>query len=143
MAPSTRSAGPDGGPLSEAGTTHSRVLCVEDNPVNAVLMEAIIGLRPGVTLMIVPTGAAALQLLDDWEPDLLLLDMHLPDMQGSDLLIEIRRRFPQLSTPAVAVSAAARSDDVARALAGGFAAYWTKPLDIDRTLTELDRWLST
>ena len=128
--------------LGKVGGIHSSVLYVEDNPVNAVLMDAIIGLRPGVTLKIAPTGTSALQLLDSWVPDLLLLDMHLPDMLGSELLIEIRRRFPQLSTPAVAVSAAARSDDIAQALAAGFAAYWTKPLDIDRTLTELDRWLS-
>ena len=135
-------AGPGGVVLDEDLACNSRVLCVEDNPVNAALMEAIIGLRPHVTLKIVPTGTAALQLLDTWVPELLLLDMHLPDMQGSDLLAEIRRRFPQHSTPAVVVSAAARSDDVEQALAGGFAAYWTKPLDIDRTLTELDRWLS-
>jgi CheY-like chemotaxis protein len=90
----------------------------------------------------VGSGRAALALLESFQPDLLLLDMHLPDMLGSALLVEIRRRFPQRSVPAVAVSAAARSDDVARALAGGFAAYWTKPLDIDRTLTELDRWLA-
>jgi signal transduction histidine kinase len=141
-AQSLQSAEPGMAPLSKAGGIHSRVLYVEDNPVNAVLMDAIIGLRPGVTLKIAPTGTSALQLLDSWVPDLLLLDMHLPDMLGSELLIEIRRRFPKLGTPAVAVSAAARSDDIAQALAGGFAAYWTKPLDIDRTLTELDRWLS-
>jgi CheY-like chemotaxis protein len=138
-----QSAGPDMALSSGAEGPRIRVLYVEDNPVNALLMEAIIGLRPGVTLKIESTGTAALQLLETWEPDLLLLDMHLPDMLGSALLAEIRRRFPQRSTPAVVVSAAARSDDVERALAGGFAAYWTKPLDIDRTLTELDRWLST
>lgn len=137
-----RSAEPGMTPLSKAEGIHSRVLYVEDNPVNAALLEAIIGLRPGVTLKIASTGTSALRLLDTWEPDLLLLDMHMPDMRGSALLVEIRRRFPQRSTPAVAVSAAARSDDVERALAGGFAAYWTKPLDIDRTLAELDRWLS-
>jgi signal transduction histidine kinase len=137
-----QSAAPGVAPSSKVEGIPSRVLYVEDNPVNAVLMEAIIGMRPGVTLKIASTGTSALQLLDSWVPDLLLLDMHLPDMLGSALLVEIRRRFPERSTPAVAVSAAARSDDVERALAGGFAAYWTKPLDIDRALTELDRWLS-
>ncbi len=126
---------------SEAEGVRRSVLYVEDNPVNAVLMEAIIGLRPGVILKVAPTGAVALRLLEHWEPDLLLLDMHLPDMPGSALLLEIRRRFPQRHIPAVAVSAAARSDDIERALAGGFAAYWTKPLDIEHTLAELDRWL--
>ena len=141
-AQSTQTAEPGMALVSRAGSLHNSVLYVEDNPVNAALMDAIIGLRPGVTLEIATTGSSALQLLDSWVPDLLLLDMHLPDMLGSELLIEIRRRFPQLSAPAVAVSAAARSDDIARALACGFAAYWTKPLDIDRTLTELDRWLT-
>jgi CheY-like chemotaxis protein/nitrogen-specific signal transduction histidine kinase len=128
-------------PAGPAPATQGRVLYVEDNPVNAVLMEAIIGLRPGVALQIVGTGAAALRLLEIWQPDLLLLDMHLPDMLGSALLADIRRCFPGHSAPAVAVSAAARSDDIARALASGFDAYWTKPLDIDRALAELDRWL--
>jgi signal transduction histidine kinase len=140
--PSAQAAGTGVALAKQAGGIPSRVLYVEDNPVNALLMEAIIGMRPGVTLKIMPTGTSALQLLDSWVPDLLLLDMNLQDMLGSALLAEIRRRFPQRSTPAVAVSAAARSDDVARALAGGFAAYWTKPLDIDRTLSELDRWLT-
>jgi signal transduction histidine kinase len=138
-----QSAGTSMAPMSEAVPILGQVLYVEDNPVNAALMEAIIGMSPGVELSIVETGKAALELLDNWKPDLLLLDMHLPDMLGTELLVEIRRRFPQLSTPAVAVSAAARRDDIARALAGGFAAYWTKPLDIDRTLDELGRWLST
>lgn len=138
-----RSAGLAVAPSRQAEGTPRRVLYVEDNPVNALLMEAVIGLRPGVTPKIESTGTSALALLDSWEPDLLLLDMHLPDMLGSALLVEIRQRFPARGTPAIAVSAAARSDDVERALGGGFAAYWTKPLDIDRTLKELDRWLST
>lgn len=141
LAQAARPTEPSDARLNNAEGIRGRVLYVEDNPVNAILMEAIVGLRPGVTLKIESTGTSALQLLETWEPDLLLLDMHLPDTLGSDLLVEIRRRFPQRTTPAVVVSAAARSDDVERALEGGFAAYWTKPLDIDRTLTELDRWL--
>ena len=121
--------------------TRGRVLCVEDNPVNAILMEGIIGMRPGVDLRVVPDGRSALVLLTEFTPDLLLLDMHLPDMLGTELLAAIRLLPAGAGVPAVAVSAAARDDDIARATAGGFDHYWTKPLDIDRTLAELDRLL--
>jgi CheY-like chemotaxis protein len=117
------------------------VLCVEDNDVNAVLMEAIIGMREAVTLLTVPDGSQALAALARFKPDLLLLDMHLPDTTGTKLLAEIRRQHPECVAPAVMVSAAARAEDIQRALDAGFAGYWTKPLDIDRTLVELDRLL--
>jgi CheY-like chemotaxis protein len=117
------------------------VLCVEDNAVNAVLMEAIIEMRPAITLLMVRDGASALAALASFDPDLLLLDMHLPDTTGTQLLAAMRQQEPGCRAPAVVVSAAARGEDIQRALNAGFAGYWTKPLDIDRTLAELDRLL--
>ena len=123
------------------GGARGRVLCVEDNPVNALLLEALIGMRPGVTLRLASDGATAMAALADFEPDLLLLDMHLPDMTGTALLQALRARQPPCQAQAVMVSAAARADDIARALSAGFESYWTKPLDIERVLAELDRLL--
>jgi CheY-like chemotaxis protein len=122
-----------------------KVLYVEDNPVNAVLMEAIVGLRPQCTLRTARDGAQAMALLQqgDWLPALMLVDMHLPDTTGQALLQALRQQQPALRmVPAVMVSAAAGSDDVRAARAAGFSDYWVKPLDVDHTLAELDRWLA-
>ncbi len=123
------------------GTAHGTVLYVEDNPVNVLLMEAIIGLRPGVALVVAQTGSAAVEALAEHRPDLLLLDMHLPDTSGVLLLARLRALDGMRNVPAVAVSAAARGDDIAAALEQGFDGYWTKPLNIDGALAEIDRWL--
>jgi PAS domain S-box-containing protein len=120
---------------------YGKILYVEDNAINAILMEAIIGMRPGLQLSIAEDGAAALAAAQRDKPDLLLIDMHLPDMTGLDLLDALRAVNSLLEVPAVMVSAAARSEDIQRARKRGFAGYWTKPLDIDQTLLDLDKWL--
>ena len=128
-------------PLPPPSQARGKVLYVEDNVINAVLMEAIIGIRPDVQLSIASTGARALEaaLLD--KPDLMLIDMHLPDMSGLELLDALRTHENLRDVPAVMVSAAAQADDIKRARSRGFAGYWTKPLDIDQTLRDLDKWL--
>ena len=118
-----------------------KILYVEDNAVNAILMEAIIGIRPGLQLSIAVDGANALAAAQRDKPDLLLIDMHLPDMTGVDLLDALRKVESLREVPAVMVSAAARSEDIQQARKRGFAGYWTKPLDIDQTLRDLDKWL--
>jgi CheY-like chemotaxis protein len=118
------------------------VLYVEDNPVNVILMQAICGMCSDLELRVAIDGASALAVVVDWEPDLLLLDIHLPDTDGVTLLGALREREALRGVPAIAVSAAARADDVADAQAAGFDGYWTKPLLIDSTLAELEHWLA-
>ena len=122
--------------------TAGQVLYVEDNSVNVVLMEAICGMCPDIELRIAIDGASALAAVADWTPDLLLLDIHLPDTDGVTLLGALRERAALRAVPAIAVSAAARADDILAARAAGFDGYWTKPLTIDGTLAELARWLA-
>ena len=117
------------------------VLYVEDNPVNAMLMEAIAGMRPGLRLNMATDGASALAAARADPPALLLLDMHLPDISGMALLPALRRIAALADVPAIMVSAAAADEDVAAARAQGFVGYWTKPLDVDQTLREFDRLL--
>jgi CheY-like chemotaxis protein len=121
--------------------TRGRVLYVEDNAVNVLLMEAIIGLRPGVHLQVCIDSACGLAAALADPPALLLLDMQLPDGDGSTLLARMRAHPALAAVPAVAVSAAARSDDVQRAREAGFTAYWTKPLVVDEVLGGLDMLL--
>ncbi|MES2715320.1 MAG: ATP-binding protein [Pseudomonadota bacterium] len=120
------------------GATRGRVLYVEDNAVNVLLMEAIVGLRPGVRMQVCTDGAQGLAAALADPPQLLLLDMQLPDGDGAVLLQRMRSHAALAAVPAVAVSAAARSDDLQRAREAGFAAYWTKPLVVDEVLAGLD-----
>ena len=136
---SAAAAPPVTAPLAHA--RHGRVLYVEDNPVNAVLMEAILLQRPGVGLVVCDDGAAACRSVLQAPPSLLLLDMHLPDGSGLALLPRLRALPGMQAVPAIVVSASAGSEVEAAALAAGFDGYWTKPLDVANTLAELDRWL--
>ena len=130
-----------GSDIRGAATTAS-VLYVEDNAVNAVLMEAIIGMRAHTTLRVALDGTQAIHFALQERPDLLLLDMHLPDMDGFELLTALRRHASLRNVPAVAVSAATSPQDLASARAHGFIGYWTKPLELQRTLAELDQLLA-
>jgi signal transduction histidine kinase/ActR/RegA family two-component response regulator len=122
-----------------AGGGH--VLYVEDNPVNVLVMQAMLARRPAVTLNVAVDAAAALRCVRQCRPALLLIDMHLPDATGLELL-QLLRREPGLdAVPAIVVSASAEPEAQAQARAQGFDAYWTKPLDLDTTLAQLDRWL--
>ena len=105
-------------------------------------MEAIVGLRPGVQLQVVGSVAQGLAAALVDPPDLLLLDMQLPDGDGASLLQALRAHPRLANVPAVAVSAAARADDLARAREVGFTAYWTKPVVVDDVLGGLDRFLA-
>jgi len=118
-----------------------RALYVDDNPVNVMLMQAICERRADLHLTVAETGQEALEKAATLTPELLLIDIGLPDMSGIELLARLRAQPALAKAPAVAVSADAMPTDIERALAQGFQAYWTKPLDLQRTLQALDRWL--
>jgi CheY-like chemotaxis protein len=120
----------------------SRLLYVEDNEVNALLMQAIVALRPGLQLQVAPDVAGALAAARETPPDLVLLDLHLPDGDGYTLLRALRLLPGMQQVPAVVVSASAHAEERQRALAAGFVGYWTKPLDLAQTLADLDRVLA-
>ena len=107
-----------------------RILYVEDNRVNAILMEAVFEDEPGLALQVVGSGEAAIEAVRQALPDVLLLDMQLPDMTGQALLALLRQEPGLAATPAIAVSASAMSEDIALAKAAGFDDYWTKPLNV-------------
>ena len=117
------------------------VLYVEDDPVNAMLMQGILELRPGCRLQVARSGAEALRLVAEQRVDLLLCDLHLPDAAGDELLAQLRESGLAATVPALLVTAEA--EDVAADLArrGGFDGFWSKPLDVAATLRSLERWL--
>ena len=113
------------------------VLLVEDNPDNADLVCAYIDIDHNVS--VVTTGQEALDWLDqhpDDLPQVLLLDISLPGMDGTELLRHLRRdsRFEHL--PAIALTAHAMKDDRNRLLAVGFDDYISKPITDDSILLD-------
>jgi CheY-like chemotaxis protein len=118
-----------------------RVLYIEDNPANSALVEQVLHFRPGITLYKAPDGATGLVLAAASRPDLILVDMRLPDMDGLGVLERLRQQPETLKVPCVALSANAMPADITCALQLGFAEYWTKPLDALQFLEGIDRYL--
>jgi len=114
------------------------VLCVEDNPVNLMLVRELFALRPSMSLATAADGASGIQLALDAPPDLVLLDLQLPDMNGLDVLKRLRAEGRLDRSRIVALSANAMPADVRAALEAGFDDYWTKPIDIPRFLAGID-----
>lgn len=106
-----------------------RLLCVEDDRVNALLLEQSC-LAAGVTrLEWAENGSDALALARDFRPQLLVLDLHLPDTDGFALLQAMRRHLQSPGLPAVLYTAESLTDVRERAAAAGFHGVWAKPVD--------------
>ena len=110
-----------------------RLLYIEDNPVNAVIVEELLRARPDIALRVAVTGAQGLQLAADWQPALVLLDERLPDGSGSALLPRLRELLPRARL--VSLSAGERP-------LPGFDACWRKPLDFGVFHSSLQDWLA-
>jgi PAS domain S-box-containing protein len=119
------------------------VLCVEDNPLNAALLRAIFDLRPGLKLLIAEDGAQALERLKRSSPDLVLIDLNLPDMNGAEVLQQLRQLPQGRDALCIAMSADVFGDPLARARQQGFADFWAKPLDVNGVLRRLDMVLAS
>lgn len=115
-----------------------RLLYVEDNRINALLFEEMLLRHPALELRIAETGAEALEMAPDWRPEVLVLDAHLPDISGHELLPRLRAAIGQSATPAYMCSADSQPEDLQRARDLGFIGYWTKPIDVAQVLADLE-----
>ena len=106
-----------------------RVLYVEDDRISALLLATMVAAEPGVDLRVAEDGAEAMAAVaGGWQPDLLILDAHLPDTSGLALLGRLRAVPGLASTPACMCSADDLEEDIRRASDAGFEGYWTKPV---------------
>jgi len=112
----------------------SVILYIEDDPVNRILVEQMLLRLEGVRLLQAETGEDGIAMARQNTPDLVLLDMHLPDMSGFQVLEALRSDARTKTLPVVAVSANGTKVDVARAFDLGVVDYWTKPLALDTFL---------
>jgi signal transduction histidine kinase/HPt (histidine-containing phosphotransfer) domain-containing protein/ActR/RegA family two-component response regulator len=110
------------------------VLYIEDNPSNVRLVEKIFGLSSDLGLHVAREGSSGVALARELRPDLVLLDLHLPDIPGEQVLAALRGDHELAETPVIIVSADASPVQAKRLLAAGANGYLTKPFDIDQLL---------
>ena len=110
------------------------ILYVEDNPANLKLVSQILSRVSHLRLLTAHTGGLGLELAQTRHPDLILLDINLPGMDGYQVLEALRADDNLRTTPVVAITANAMPRDIRRGQAAGFSDYLTKPLNIKEFL---------
>ena len=116
-----------------------QLLYIEDNEVNVLLVEALVRSVPGLCIACESTGAQGVARAGQLQPDLILVDMQLPDFDGFEVLRRLRAQPQTATTPCIALSANALAEDIARGLEAGFDDYWTKPIRFKPFLEALER----
>ncbi len=129
-------------PHAEEGRALQTVLYIEDNSSNLKLIERILARRGGLRLLATMQGGLGLELAREQKPDLILLDLHLPDIPGDEVLRHLRQDAATRDIPVVVLSADATPNQIQRLLRAGARAYLTKPLDIEQFGRALDEHLA-
>ena len=129
-------------PLPAAPPRQHTVLYIEDNEVNQLLMEGMLAQRPGIKLLMAELPLPGLALATQERPDLVLLDIQLPGIDGFEVLKRLRAGAATRAIPVVAVSANAMPADREKATRAGFVDYITKPIDLPVLLATVDRLLA-
>jgi PAS domain S-box-containing protein len=117
------------------------VLYIEDNVGNVRLMERLLAHRPNVRLITTLEGSRGVALALQHGPDLILLDVHMPDLSGYEVLELLRDDARTASIPVVMLSADASHEQIQRFRDAGARDYLTKPLDLQHFLGQLDDYL--
>ncbi len=119
------------------------VLYIEDNPANLKLLARILGQRKHIRLLTAHTPELGIELAMTQHPEIILLDINMPGMNGYQVLEIFQADASLKSIPVIAVTANAMSRDIERGKAAGFIDYLTKPLDIVKFNVLLDRLLGS
>jgi PAS domain S-box-containing protein len=127
--------------IAEAPHREATLLYVEDNLANLSLVETILLSRPGWRTVPALQGQLGVELAREHVPDLVLLDLHLPDIPGDEVLRRLRADRRTAHIPVVVVSADATAASLERLRQAGADAYLTKPLDVDEFLAVVERFL--
>lgn len=133
--------------LSESGMSETpelhgiamrTVLYVEDNPANLRLVAQVLGRLHNIKLLSAHTGELGLDLARSNSPDLIILDINLPGMDGFEIRARLRLHAQSRHIPVIALSANAMPRDIERGLEAGFARYLTKPLKVAEFMKALN-----
>ncbi len=119
------------------------VLYIEDNAANIRLMESLTGNIDGLTLMVAINARDGIALAKEKQPDIIILDINLPDMNGIDVFKELGNLPETAHIPVIALSAAASNSDIQKGLSAGFKYYLTKPMDLNEIISAMKSSLKT
>ena len=123
------------------GHPDATILYIEDNIANVHLVDRLLMNRPSVRLITSLTGGLGIELAQQLAPALILLDVHLPDLHGFDVLQRLRADPRTESIPVIVLSADSTEWQTGRFLEAGASGYLTKPFDLHRLLDILDEYL--
>lgn len=123
-------------------TAAGTVLYIEDNPANVRLAERLLNRRTGLRLLSAGTGEAGVSQAREMRPNLVLLNLHLPDVRGEEVLARLRDDPATAAIPVVVLSADAMPAQRNALLAAGASGYLTKPLDLAALLQVVDSLLA-
>ncbi len=134
--PKEPAAAGNGAPAPATGASGKRhtIVYIEDNPSNLKLIERALDRHPELRMIPAMKGKLGLDLARRHRPDLILLDLHLPDLHGREVLQQLKADPETAGIPVVVVSADATPSQVDRLLAGGAIEYVTKPIDVEGLL---------
>ena len=127
---------------SGAAQMKGKVLYIEDNPINMDLIETALSMYPGVTLVKAQTGMEGIRLARSEKPDFVLLDMHLPDIGGLDVVRALNEEIASGKLRVTLLTADTLSMDIVKAMSLGAYDYWLKPLNLSKLESGLKRALS-
>lgn len=116
-------------------------LYIEDDRANFELVRQILTRRPEINLIPAMDGRTGLELALKHSPNLILLDINLPDMNGKTVLKKLRKNQLTSNIPVIALSADAMESDIQEALSSGFCSYITKPIQVIPFLAKIDEFL--
>ena len=117
------------------------ILYVEDNPENRLLVRRIL-LSEDYNLLEATNASEALEVLESTKPDLILMDINMPDVDGYTLTAKIKKIPGFERTPILALTANVMRGDKEKVLEAGCDGYIQKPIDFDELLSEVERFLT-
>jgi len=120
-----------------ADALRCRVLCIEDHPLGMAFVEEMLAAFPGVTLIKATTGREGIAKTLSEQPDLVLLDMHLPDISGLEVVRALNERIATGHPRVILLTADTLSMDIIKAMSLGAHDYWIKPVDHGKLETAL------
>ena len=122
--------------------TNNKVLYIEDNPANMLLVKRLVARHAQVDMLTAVNGEQGLAAAAEHQPQLILLDINLPDIDGITVLKRLKQNETTAAIPVVAMSANAMANDIEKGLTAGFADYMTKPINVPKFLELLARYLA-
>ena len=119
------------------------VLCIEDDPISRELVEALLAAFPQVDLRLAIDGRSGIRSALASMPDLILLDMHLPDISGLEVVRALSQHIAEGRCQVILLTVDKLTIDIVKAMSLGAREYWLKPLSAERLQGDLPRVLRT